>query len=95
MTTRRPGKGDERARANPGTIAVQGPPYERVAVKAYELYLRRGQTEGHDLEDWLDAENQVRSEMRVEHKAAATAGPVSPAPPPLKVVGGRSSTRLR
>ncbi len=31
----------------------------RIAHRAYELYLQRGQEHGHDLEDWLEAERQI------------------------------------
>jgi hypothetical protein len=31
----------------------------RLAEKAYELYVQRGQEHGHDLEDWLEAERQI------------------------------------
>jgi outer membrane biosynthesis protein TonB len=31
----------------------------RIANRAYELYLQRGQEHGHDLEDWLEAERQI------------------------------------
>lgn len=31
----------------------------RIAEKAYELYVQRGQEHGHDLEDWLEAERQI------------------------------------
>ena len=29
---------------------------EKIRSRAYELYERRGRTDGHDLEDWLQAE---------------------------------------
>ena len=32
----------------------------QVAAYAYERYLARGQEDGHDLDDWLEAERQVR-----------------------------------
>ena len=32
---------------------------ERVAQRAYELYLERGAREGQDLDDWLSAEREV------------------------------------
>jgi hypothetical protein len=32
---------------------------ERVAQRAYELYLKRGASEGQDLDDWLSAEREV------------------------------------
>jgi len=31
----------------------------RIAKKAYELYVQRGQEDGHDIEDWLEAERQI------------------------------------
>lgn len=31
----------------------------RLAKKAYELYVQRGQEDGHDIEDWLEAERQI------------------------------------
>lgn len=32
---------------------------ELIRRRAYELYLERGMTEGHDVEDWLRAEEEV------------------------------------
>jgi hypothetical protein len=34
--------------------------WERIALKAYELYEQRGRAEGHALDDWLTAESIVR-----------------------------------
>jgi hypothetical protein len=31
----------------------------RIAERAYELYVQRGQEDGHALEDWLGAERQI------------------------------------
>ncbi len=31
----------------------------RIADRAYELYVQRGQEHGHDIEDWLEAERQI------------------------------------
>jgi Protein of unknown function (DUF2934) len=33
-----------------------------VARRAYELFLARGQGEGHEVEDWLEAERQLEAE---------------------------------
>ncbi len=35
--------------------------YERIAQRAYELYEQRGGQEGSELEDWLQAEREIRS----------------------------------
>ena len=34
---------------------------DRVAQRAYELYLQRGGAEGQDLDDWLSAEQELKS----------------------------------
>lgn len=36
---------------------------ERINRRAFELYQLRGEAHGHDTEDWLEAERQVRLEM--------------------------------
>jgi Protein of unknown function (DUF2934) len=33
-----------------------------VAQRAYELFVARGRAEGHDVEDWLEAERQLEAE---------------------------------
>jgi hypothetical protein len=37
------------------------PPRDEVARRAYELFLQRGGSSGRDVEDWLEAERQVRA----------------------------------
>jgi hypothetical protein len=37
--------------------------WERIAKKAHELWEQRGYREGHDLEDWFDAEAIVMEEI--------------------------------
>jgi hypothetical protein len=36
------------------------PTHEEIAARAYELYLSRGSEEGHEEEDWLLAEAELR-----------------------------------
>jgi hypothetical protein len=31
----------------------------QIASRAYELYVQRAQEDGHDIEDWLEAERQI------------------------------------
>jgi hypothetical protein len=38
----------------------------RIALKAYELFERRGYEGGRDMEDWLEAEAIVMEEVRRE-----------------------------
>ena len=57
MTSRRGGAPSASPSANAQTCV--SPPvitHERVAQLAHELYLARGDGDGHDLEDWLEAE---------------------------------------
>jgi len=42
---------------------------EEIRLRAYELYLERGETPGHESEDWLIAEQEVRS--RQMHRQAS------------------------
>jgi hypothetical protein len=35
------------------------PTQEEIAVRAYQLYLKRGGTPGNELEDWIQAERQL------------------------------------
>ena len=35
--------------------------FERIAQRAYELYEQRGGQAGYELEDWLQAEREVRA----------------------------------
>jgi hypothetical protein len=44
---------------------------ELVRKRAYELYLERGIGEGHDVEDWLRAEEEVLSDNKKPMAAAA------------------------
>jgi DUF2934 family protein len=32
---------------------------EQIAARAYQLYLERGRTDGHDFDDWLQAEYEL------------------------------------
>lgn len=36
---------------------------EKVEQKAYELYEKKGCQNGHDLDDWLEAEKIIETEM--------------------------------
>lgn len=36
---------------------------QRIEKKAYELYERRGRLDGHDLDDWFEAQKIVETEM--------------------------------
>ncbi len=39
---------------------------ERIAKRAYELYLARGCRQGCEVEDWVDAEREIRTLSKVK-----------------------------
>ena len=44
--------------------AASGVPAEdEIRVRAYELYQQRGGDEGHDVEDWLRAEEEISQKV--------------------------------
>lgn len=51
-------------RSSPGEADVSADLNDRIARRAFELFEARGQVHGHDLEDWLRAEQDVRSRDR-------------------------------
>jgi len=44
---------------------------ERISRRAYELYERRGGEPGHDVEDWVQAENEILSPLIEEEMSSA------------------------
>jgi hypothetical protein len=48
---------------SPQSIQLHDGMRERIVRKAYELWGERGHRDGHDLEDWLDAEAIVVEEI--------------------------------
>jgi len=41
--------------------ASKVPTFEQISEAAYHRYLQRGGQDGHDFDDWLDAERSLRS----------------------------------
>ena len=42
-----------------GDTSMGNPERERIAQRAYELYLARGGTDGRAMDDWLSAEREL------------------------------------
>lgn len=40
--------------------------HELIARRAYELFLKRGRENGHECEDWLEAEREILVELEPE-----------------------------
>jgi len=54
----------KKARKNATTVQAETdyqPPFEQIQVRAYEIYIRRGRTDGFDLDDWLQAEKELKT----------------------------------
>lgn len=47
-----------------GDTTVSAPERDRIAARAYELYLARGGGDGEAMEDWLAAEREFSSSPR-------------------------------
>ena len=37
---------------------------QQIQKRAYELYEQRGRTDGHDLDDWLQAEQELLKDIK-------------------------------
>jgi Protein of unknown function (DUF2934) len=48
------------------------PTHDEIEVRAYEIYLRTGQENGHCEEHWLEAERELMEEMRNGHEEDVT-----------------------
>jgi hypothetical protein len=40
-------------------MAYQRPTHQEIAARAYQLYLERGREDGHDTDDWFQAEYEL------------------------------------
>ena len=52
------------AKAVPPTALTAEPNELDIAARAYELYEKRGGEPGHDLDDWLQAERELKLEKK-------------------------------
>jgi hypothetical protein len=43
---------------------------EQIRMRAYELFEQRGRKDGHNLEDWLQAEAEVNQQQKKKTSAA-------------------------
>ena len=59
--SKRPPSRKRPARAASSVNAKEQALYERIAQRAYELYEQRGRQAGSALEDWIQAEREIRS----------------------------------
>ncbi len=52
--------GTEQDLDGPKAHAARVPGHQEIAMRAFEIYLSRGEWPGRDLEDWLEAERQLQ-----------------------------------
>lgn len=38
-------------------------PQEKIAMRAYEKWVKRGRPQGTEMQDWLEAEKELKAEM--------------------------------
>ncbi len=64
-------KSSEKGRAAVGEVSNakntppigKSPAHEEIALRAYELYVQRGGAAGRELDDWLQAESELREKV--------------------------------
>ena len=61
------------ARGAKSTIKMLSPE-ERIRLRAYELYVRRGNQPGSELDDWLQAEKEFLQDEGIDEEAAQMFG---------------------
>ena len=52
------------ASASAGAALASQPTYDEIAQAAYQRYLSRGGSDGYDLDDWIEAERELRERGR-------------------------------
>ncbi len=62
-------EGSSPSTQKPRTAKIQ-PTQEEIAVRAYQIYLKRGGTPGNELEDWIQAERQLIGDNGKPHPKA-------------------------
>ena len=46
-----------------GPLSQMKIPHEKIAMRAYEKWVKRGRPHGSDVQDWVEAENELRAEL--------------------------------
>jgi hypothetical protein len=47
----------------PAPMMQSSVPLEKVAARAYQKWMQKGCKHGHDRQDWLEAEAEIKAEM--------------------------------
>ena len=54
-------------RSTDQAVTIYEPTLEEIRAQAYEIYVQRGYVHGFDLEDWLQAENELKRNSNQAH----------------------------
>jgi hypothetical protein len=54
-----------------GDTTAQNGERERIAQRAYQLYVERGGNDGRDLDDWLEAERELARRQGLQRNATS------------------------
>ena len=49
--------------AQPASASLMKVPHDKVAMRAYEKWVKRGKPHGTDMLDWVEAENELKAEL--------------------------------
>ncbi len=47
----------------PSAMAEPPVPHDKIAARAYEIWVRKGKPQGLDLQNWAEAERELRAEF--------------------------------
>jgi hypothetical protein len=47
----------------PSNMSPTAIPHEKIAMRAYEKWIKRGKPQGTQMQDWLEAEMELKAEM--------------------------------
>jgi hypothetical protein len=64
------------------------PPFEQIQLRAYEIYFQRGRQDGLDLDDWFQAESELKTSG---HNRSRVLGQVER----LRAIRGKHGNRNR
>jgi hypothetical protein len=64
-----------------------------ITLRAYEIYLKRGASDGDPLGDWLAAKSAVLAELDVASRPPVTAAPATAAEIPTEAPPKKAATR--
>jgi hypothetical protein len=67
-STSKPTSRKRTEKAAQGTATPSELGHEEIAKRAYEKFLARGCMHGYDVQDWLDAEEEVSAEFREQQQ---------------------------